>query len=295
MAPFISVVMPAYNSEAFISESLESVFSQSYGDFEVIVSDDGSRDRTKDIINEIFKRHKDKRARLIENEHKGAANARNKAILASEGAWISFLDSDDIWRTDKLKRVVERIRGNPAYDLWCHSETMRASGKDTALDHYRKFNPDINGFLSLYRENSLSTSAVTVRRDTLLRAGLFDTDGKLAVSEDYDLWLKIASIAKIGYIKDILGTYVIREGNLSSDPMNTFRAHMWIARKHRGELKRLTRFYLFEEMRFRAKVFSATGLLLLSKKKIPAACLFLFTGIALWPFRAGSLKRILPE
>ena len=110
MPPFFSVIIPTYNSENFIIETLDSVMNQSYKNFEIIISDDGSTDQTIDKIEEIFNHHHFVNNKIIINKHKGPGNARNKAIHNSSGHWVSFLDSDDLWRFDKLEKVFRMIQ-----------------------------------------------------------------------------------------------------------------------------------------------------------------------------------------
>ena len=148
----------------------------------------------------------------------GPGAARNKGILQAEGEWISFLDSDDLWANNKLEVVVQFILNNKEVDLICHSEKVIISdGRSINYDYYKQFNFSISPFLSLYRQNSLSTSAVTVRKQILIKSGMFSTH--LLSSQDYELWLKISLISgiKISFIEQSLGYYIDREENISSD------------------------------------------------------------------------------
>ena len=289
---FISVVIPTHNSEKYIPETLHSVFLQTYDNFEIIVSDSGSTDKTRDVVKKIFHQNKLIKAQLLENIDMGPGRNRNMGILSAKGDWIAFLDSDDFWYRDKLIKVVESINIDPSVDLWCHSEVMMVQNKQILLEHYKKFNPNINPFLSMYRGSSLSTSAVTVKRELLIKVGLFDIDETFAHAEDWELWLRLAKVAKIGYIKDALGVFAVREGSLTSHSMKVFKALMRIVQKHHNELKKVTRFYFIEEMRFKGKAFSTAGLGFISKRNLLRGCIFLSIGILFWPFRIGYLKRV---
>lgn len=104
-----SVIMPAYNSEKYIAKAIESVLSQTYENIELLIVDDCSTDRTKDIIHSYAKL--DSRIRLISNEHNiGCAESRNRAIGDSKGDYIAFLDSDDIWELGKIALQIQTIR-----------------------------------------------------------------------------------------------------------------------------------------------------------------------------------------
>lgn len=286
-----SVVIPTYNSERFIEETLNSVFDQTWNDYELIVSDDGSTDGTKDLVRRLFEAHRDIRCRLIENEHRGAGGSRNAGISTAAGDWIAFLDSDDIWYKDKLRTVAACIKKNSDIGLWCNSELMRIGQKKIVLEHYKKFNPDINQFLALYRSNALSPSAVTVRRDLIVEAGLFDET--LLAAQDYEAWLRLAGTAKIEFIHEVLGEYRVRGGNISSNPLLRLRCMFRIAHKHHRTLKLLAQFPFLERVRFSARSISAAGAGCLSQKKIILGIIFLFAGFLLWPFRGEGIKRLL--
>ena len=103
----VSVIMPAYNSQYTIIESLSSVLEQSYSNWELIICDDGSVDETKSSVLEFLARYPDSRVKLIDNKNnKGAAGARNSALEVAKGQFIAFLDADDVWLSEKLMTQV---------------------------------------------------------------------------------------------------------------------------------------------------------------------------------------------
>ena len=106
--PKVSVIIPAYNSSGFIEDALESVFKQTYRNYEVIVVDDGSTDKSAEIIGSFS----DKRIIYIYQENHGVSVARNKGILESKGEYIAFLDSDDLWLPEKLEKQVAILNNN---------------------------------------------------------------------------------------------------------------------------------------------------------------------------------------
>lgn len=111
--PKVSVIIPVYNCENFIEETLKSVLSQTYKDFEVIVVDDDSKDRTGEIVNVI----KDKRIVYIHQENGGVSMARNNGILNSKGEYIALLDHDDLWLPEKLERQMPTLESNSKIGL----------------------------------------------------------------------------------------------------------------------------------------------------------------------------------
>lgn len=288
--PFISVVIPTHNSRNFIVSALNSVYRQSYRNFEVVVSDDGSVDDTAEVAESLFSNHADIKARLVKNQHKGAGFARNQGVLNSSADWIAFLDSDDLWYQDKLEKTAAAIRANPKIDLWCHSELMKTCNGNMPLEHYKHFDKDIDPFISLYRKNSLSPSAVVVRKDTLLRAGLFDES--LPSAQDYELWMRLAKIAKIDFIKDVLGEYLLRDDNITSHHQRRLACLIRIADKHREYLKKKTRLYFIEELKFRGRAYISTASGLISQRKMLEAAPLFIIGILYWPFRRDLLRKI---
>jgi glycosyltransferase involved in cell wall biosynthesis len=101
--PYVSIIIPAYNAEEYISDTIESALTQTFSNVEVIVIDDGSTDGTKDIVG----RFNDSRLRLLEADHRGAGAARNRGLRAAKGEYIQFLDSDDILSQDKIEAQLE--------------------------------------------------------------------------------------------------------------------------------------------------------------------------------------------
>ena len=105
MNDLISIIMPSYNTERYIGDSIRSVLAQTYSDWELIIVDDCSTDRTDDIVGGFLH---DTRIRYIKNEkNSGAAMSRNRALREARGRWIAFLDSDDLWLPDKLEHQVD--------------------------------------------------------------------------------------------------------------------------------------------------------------------------------------------
>ena len=107
--PTASIVVPAYNVEATIAETLNSLLAQTYTDMEIIVVDDGSSDRTTEIVAEFD----DPRIRLVSQRNRGLAGAHNTGIFEAAGDFIGFCDADDLWLPEKLERHIDHLRANP--------------------------------------------------------------------------------------------------------------------------------------------------------------------------------------
>jgi len=213
--PFISVVCPTYNSAGFVLKTIESLVNQTYSQFEIIISDDGSVDNTCEIIEDYFKKSHFVNYKILKNKHAGVAATRNAGIKAASGQWIAFIDSDDQWFPNKLATVAKAIQEHPEVNFICNTEEfVRLDGRKELFDfgawyNVHKLLPD-----QLLKRCIFATSAVICRRDLLLAVGCFDE--KLSLAEDYDLWLKLSPLLKVFYIREVSGYYFERKGNLSS-------------------------------------------------------------------------------
>jgi len=215
LIPLVSVIIPAYNASAHIRDALESVFAQTYRDFEVIIINDGSPD-TKEFEHTI-ETYRD-RIVYMKQENRGPAAARNAGILRAQGVYVAFLDSDDAWHPEYLKKQLNMIEENPSLDL-VYSDCFYSSDSGSDGTRYMQKCPS-NGpvtFDSLAIEDcAIPTSQTVARKSAIIKAGLFDE--RFWCSEDYDLWLRMAhSGARMSYQKHPLGRHKVRAGSLTSD------------------------------------------------------------------------------
>lgn len=201
-APKVSVIIPTYNREHCIMRAINSVFRQTFQNFDLWVIDDGSTDQTKDLLSDI----QDKRFHYLKSINRGVSAARNIGIKESKGEWIALLDSDDEWLPDRLEKQIKIIKENPNIPL-IHGEEiwMRKNKRINQKKIHQKFGGDI--FERCLPLCLVSPSASLIRRDVLLEVGLFDED--FIVCEDYDLWLKITSKYEVGYVETPL---IIKHG-----------------------------------------------------------------------------------
>lgn len=198
----VSVILPVYNGGKFIAETIESMLSQTIKDFEVLVVDDGSTDDSKEIIQKYIS-NSNREIRYFYQENKGIAAARNKGIKESNGKYIAFLDQDDLWLPEKLERQVKYLEENPDTAL-VYTDSIRFGDCSNAW----KLTPyEGKVFLQLINGNFISALTVVVRREVFKKVGCFDEDRNLMGCDDYDMWLRIASIYKIGYINEKLARW----------------------------------------------------------------------------------------
>lgn len=216
----VSIIMPCYNSEKYISESINSVLDQTYTNFELIIIDDSSTDTSINIISE----YQDNRIKLIKsNTNQGVAAARNKGIVAAKGKYIAFLDSDDLWIPSKLEKQI----------------TLLESGWNVVCSNYSAFKPD--------GKTKLRVSPHIITYNDLLRScfignltGIYCAENlgkffqKSTGAEDYLMWLSILKSAQKAYcVQDSLAKYRISHNSLSG---KKFSSATWQWNIYRTEL-----------------------------------------------------------
>jgi glycosyltransferase involved in cell wall biosynthesis len=219
--PSVSVIIPAYNVAAFISETLESVFAQTFTDFEVVLVNDGSPDTEE--FERVIEPYLD-RICYLRQENRGASAARNEGLRAARGELIAFLDADDLWLPNYLDEQLKFIRECDG-DLVCADATVfgQSSHPDQSyMEALMGEGPETGcvTFLGLLRaEQCLITSGIVARREPIFAVGLFDE--KLRNAQDFDLWLRLARHgARLAYQRQVLLLYRGRENSLSGDQIN---------------------------------------------------------------------------
>jgi len=216
MSDVVSVVIPVRNADRYLEDTLQSVFAQTYPHIQVIAVDDGSQDRSVDIL----ERHSD-RLVLIKQKNSGAAAARNRGVRVAKGKWIAFLDADDLWSPDKIQRQLDAC-GRCA---WSYTDVIFMGGvndgrKDSDLN--KKYQGRVLEMLVC--NNFISTSSVLIHRDVYLDAGGFSET--LQSIEDWELWIRLASVHEIAYVDEPLVKYRVHSSSSSRNTRNTLPYHM---------------------------------------------------------------------
>ena len=171
--PKISIVTPAYNCEKYLEEAVNSVLAQSFEDWELLIIDDCSKDATWLRMQTLAK--KDNRIRIVQNRHNsGSAATRNNGIRQARGEWIAFLDSDDLWRPEKLERQMSVLRKHPdASFLFTGSAFIEDDGMTIA--HVLHV-PEQVSRKKLLKQNVISCSSVLIRRELMLEFPMPEED-----------------------------------------------------------------------------------------------------------------------
>ncbi len=197
----VSVIIPTFNRKDFLKEAIDSVLSQTYKNFELIVVDDGSTDGTGEMISKYYPQ-----IRYFYQKNKGPSAARNKGIKEAKGEYISFLDSDDLWLKEKLKKQIDFFDKNPEYKICYTDEIWIRNGKRVnPKKKHRKYCGWI--FERTLPLCIVSPSSVIIHRNVFENVGLFDEE--FFVCEDYDLWLRISSKYPIYFLEEKL---IIKRG-----------------------------------------------------------------------------------
>ncbi len=230
-APRVSVVIGAYNCENFIQDTIKSVISQTFTDWELIIVDDGSDDDTCAKIESID----DDRTRLIRLDKNSGrpAVSRNVGIRASVGEFIAFLDHDDLWNAQKLEKQVELMDRQGDVFLVYTKCFVQQGGEVLAVS---PINPK-SGYI--FKElflayNMFPCSTVMIRNRRTPDAYLFNEEKKLMAIEDYDLWLRIAYKHKVAFVDEPLATYRLHANNTSKGAFPFFKRIYIIIRKYSG-------------------------------------------------------------
>ena len=215
--PLISVVIPCYNSENFIRESIESVLNQTYKNIEIIVIDDGSEDSTLSIL-QGFSGF----ITILSQNNAGAGSARNAGLNASKGEYVAFLDSDDYWEPDKIKIQLNQMQRENLDLIYCGGKKIEKNSQETVLSP--QFRGNCYEYFLRYPTTAiilLGCSSALFRKSILVSSGYFDPSFKGA-AEDWDFFRRLCKYAKVGYVNESLVGYRIHENNVSKRGFTDF-------------------------------------------------------------------------
>ena len=215
--PKVSTVIPAFNAAAFITEAVESALNQTYGNLEIIVVNDGSTDGTRDKIKQYGSR-----IRYVEQANRGPAAARNHGVQIASGSLITFLDADDVWLPEKIRRQVEYMASHSELGI-VTTDVLTFGDQGIVNGTLKNYYPISNGFVleKLLFHNWIGASAAMVRRECFDRVGGFDEiltpDGRgQCTAEDWLMWMKIASHYPVHFIDEVLVRHRIHASNYST-------------------------------------------------------------------------------
>ncbi len=212
----ISIIMPAYNAEKTIKQSMESVIKQTYTDWELIVVDDCSMDSTVKVVEAFIKEYGKYNIRLVKNlENRGVAYSRNRGVDESRGVWMAFLDSDDLWREDKLEKQMCFMKNDETYS--CDNKVKLSYGVRSEMESNPKLIFTGSSFITssgeklgyifhvpfrisreeLLKQNLISCSSVMVSKELIEK---YKFPEKIStIHEDFAVWLRILGEIPFAY------------------------------------------------------------------------------------------------
>lgn len=205
--PIVSVIIPTHNRSHYITDALESVLEQTYGNIEIIVVDDGSTDGTEKALEPY-----QDRILYLQQNNEGAASARNFGIRKASGHYIAFLDSDDLYLPKKIERQVDALKNNEHLGfVFCNSLFCYEDGVEIPMLEDEA--PSGYIFPKLFMHNFISTNTILIKRECLEKVGTFKD---MVHAEDYDLWLRLARIYDGIYLDEILAKTKFHSSNISA-------------------------------------------------------------------------------
>ncbi len=222
----VSIITPLYNKEKFVEATILSVLSQTYTEWEMIIIDDCSTDKSADIVNKYCQM--DSRIRYYKNnKNSGVAKSRNRAISLAKGRYIAFLDADDLWKVDKLEKQISFMEKESC--TFCYSACEVIDEQDNLIKEKRKV-PAVVDYSSLLKGNAIP--CLTVVLDRLH----FDKIELTRIGhEDYVLWLELLQNGeKAQGLDEVLATYREYKSSLSS---NKVMSAKWVWKIYRTHLK----------------------------------------------------------
>jgi len=213
--PFFSVVISLYNKENYIENTLKSVLNQTFDDYEIIIVNDGSTDKSEEIVLKFD----DQRIKYFSKTNEGVSVARNFGIEKARSNYIAFLDADDLWKPNHLSTLMHLIQDYPDAGIYASRYQLIFKNQSVYVPHFKNVDSDYSGVVADYFESSLhysiaTASSVAVSKTIFKNVGLFDTS--ISAGEDTDMWIRIALKHPVVISKSITAAYVhFTENSLS--------------------------------------------------------------------------------
>ena len=242
--PLVSVIIPAYNAEVFIARTLQSVLNQTYQNLEIIVIDDGSCDRTSEIVTEISLQ--DSRLRLLQQPNSGVATARNLGIQMSQGEFIAPIDADDLWYPQNLEKQLRAFASADSSVGLVYSWSVDIDEEDLLQGGFYTSELEGNVYEALVYRNFISNaSAAMIRRACFEKVGGYDPKLKQQNAqgcEDWDIYLRIAKFYQFQVVREFLVGYRQFIGSMSTNYTAMSKSHLLVmndVRQQRTDIDRV--------------------------------------------------------
>jgi glycosyltransferase involved in cell wall biosynthesis len=230
----VSVVIPAYNAERTLRETVESVLAQTYRELEVIVVDDGSTDNTESTVRDYAEKG---RIQYIKRENGGIAAGRNTGLRLATGKYVSLLDHDDLWDPDKIERQVRFLEESGVDFIFCYVRRLGLDGKihDFPVEKIQGVDP----LEDLLKHNMIYSSTVLFKRSILTDVGFLDETFRY--NEDWDWYLRVATGARLACMPETLVTRRDQPTSFSITYTGKYMYYVKIFDKHGRRFERARR------------------------------------------------------
>jgi len=226
--PCVSIVMAAKNYAKFLPMAVESVLAQTFIDWELLIIDDGSTDRTPGVVQPFLS---DPRVRYFRSDKLGQSRAKNLGVRLSRGEFVAFLDADDAWSPTKLEQQLRVFRDQPGVGVVFCRRSLIDEQSQPLPAKVAPAPPRGRVLDRMFAQNFVCFSSVVVRRDVFSHVGAFDPQWDLAI--DFDLWLRVAKHHSFDFVDEELVQYRTGHGNLSKKLLD--RVDTALSIMHRAE------------------------------------------------------------
>jgi len=293
--PVVDIIVPAYNAARFLPAALESVLSQTFSDWRIVLVDDGSTDETA-VIAKSFAEQLGSKMLVIQQTNKGLPAARNVAIRHSSAEFLALLDADDIWLPSRLAASIELLRARPEVGLVYGGVSLIDQNAALISTPWLQ-GKNAEGWIAsgIYtRALDLPCPTITFRRACVEEVG--DFDESMRASEDRDLWLRISLRYQVARIDRVIALYRISSGSMSSDSERMASAQIRFIEKHYGSAgceASSRRVALSSVYRQVAETMSARGYFWSAVKNILHALIMRPAGAKNWRTAGSILKGVL--
>jgi glycosyltransferase involved in cell wall biosynthesis len=228
----VSVIIPTYNGSRYLLGAVKSVLDQNYPDMEIIVVDDGSTEDICSVLDPFLDR-----IIYLRQDNAGVGAARNMGIRKAKGKYVAFLDDDDLWLPGNIKSLVQLLDNDHQCALaYSYPTLIDENGEEISNERPSRM-PSGDVYLELLRKNRINTASVTMlRRSILEEVGYFNTD---IISEDWDLWLRIARKYRVLFCDKMIVCYRIRSNSLSKKYDRMLDGHVSVVKSalaHQGNI-----------------------------------------------------------
>ena len=227
--PKVSIITPTFNRAEFIEQAVSSVLGQTYANFELLIVDDGSTDNTRDLLEPALT---DSRVRYFRQENQGQSVARNRALSVAKGDFVCFLDSDNYWPAEKLKKQIELFTQQPDYDVvYGDIIVIDEMGREVTRKNMSRYSDDIARYM--IRDNCVSMNTAMARSRCFDELGAMS--GKRRVADDYELWLRFSAKFRFRYVPEFFAYYRVMDDQISSDKTRRFDSNWQIINDFRRD------------------------------------------------------------